>query len=404
MQVCKYFPVANDRMGIIWALSSIKDACIIEFGPAGTTHYAVEVMGNLSGNNGESANIYSTHMDEKDITFGKFDKLEKAIIEVDKNLSPKYIFVMASSVSSIIGTDVENVCEFLQDSLNAKLIPITTGGLKYDFNVGVEYILEVLAKKVVLNYPKNNKKYNIIGYSIDKYNFESDINEIKRMMEKYFDKELNTVFTCNTSISEIEKASESSLNIVVRKEGLKCAKYLYEKYNIPYVYQNLYGIENTEKFISEVSKIEGFDLNKENFEKDMKLIKSNVFGLKMKLRNFNENKKCALIGDYETVLGLADTLKSFGLEIDRKEVLYHTNDKEVISSCNELDRMLYLKNNELFLLFGDAPSLDMAHNAKFAMQISNPNLGKVNIFPYKPLVGLYGVLYLIEKIMNVRTY
>ena len=34
MQLCKYYPIANDRMGAIWTLASIKGACVIEFGPA----------------------------------------------------------------------------------------------------------------------------------------------------------------------------------------------------------------------------------------------------------------------------------------------------------------------------------------------------------------------------------
>ena len=29
MNIYKYFPVASDRMGIIWTLSSVEDACII---------------------------------------------------------------------------------------------------------------------------------------------------------------------------------------------------------------------------------------------------------------------------------------------------------------------------------------------------------------------------------------
>ena len=69
MQVCKYFPVANDRMGTIWTLASIEGACVIEFGPAGTTHYGIEAIGSLNGQ--ERANIYSTHMDQNDVTFGK---------------------------------------------------------------------------------------------------------------------------------------------------------------------------------------------------------------------------------------------------------------------------------------------------------------------------------------------
>ena len=86
MQLCKYYPVANDRMGIIWTLSSIENVCVIEFGPAGTTHYALEGIGSLNGN--DRAKIYSTHMDQGDVTFGKYDRLEKAIVEIDVNINP----------------------------------------------------------------------------------------------------------------------------------------------------------------------------------------------------------------------------------------------------------------------------------------------------------------------------
>ncbi|WP_200898165.1 nitrogenase component 1 [Paraclostridium benzoelyticum] len=164
MEVYKYFPVANDRMGIIWTLSSIKDACVIEFGPAGTTHYAIEGIGSLNGE--DEANVYSTHMDQSDVTFGKYDRLEKAILEIDENVSPKYIFVMASSISSIIGADINSVCDMLKDSTKAKLIPITTGGLKDDYNVGVEYMLKLLASQVVKENIKDINKYNILVFNI----------------------------------------------------------------------------------------------------------------------------------------------------------------------------------------------------------------------------------------------
>mgnify|MGYP004451221733 CR=1 FL=1 len=69
----------------------------------------------------------------------------------DAHLNPKYIFVMASSISSIIGADIESVCDNLKSSINAKLIPITTGGLKDDYNVGVEYMLNTLVKEKLFN-------------------------------------------------------------------------------------------------------------------------------------------------------------------------------------------------------------------------------------------------------------
>lgn len=402
MQLCKNFPVANDRMGIIWSLSSIENACIIEFGPAGTTHYAVEGIGSLNGR--DNAKIYSTHMDQKDITFGKYDRLEKAIVEVDINVKPKYIFVMASSISSIIGADIESVCFMLEDKVNAKLIPITTGGLKNDYNVGVEFILETLVKEVTLDNPlRDSNKYNIIGSNIDKYNFLSDLEEIKRIMKDLFNKDVNTIFTSNTSIEDIEKASNASLNIVLRKEGLKAAKYMEKKYNIPYVYSKLYGLSNTMNFIKEVEKISDYTLVSEKYEKEVQVVKDNIRDLKRRFYFYTGNKKCSIFGDYDTVAGLSDLLEELGLEIDRKEVLYKDNlEENIISGGAELDRIKYLKNIDLFGIFADGPSLDSKYNSKLALQVSNPNLHRVNIYPFTPFVGFRGILYIIEKILNSK--
>ena len=178
MQLCKYYPIANDRMGAIWTLASIKGACVIEFGPAGTTHYAIEGIGSLNGKH--EANIYSTHMDQSDVTFGKYDRLEQAIMEVDENIKPKYIFVMASSISSIIGADVESVCFELESKVSAQLIPITTGGLKHHYHIGVEQTLLLLVKNLVKPAQKDPMKYNILGFTMDRYNYLS----YKKLLKK----------------------------------------------------------------------------------------------------------------------------------------------------------------------------------------------------------------------------
>ena len=222
-------------------------------------------------------------------------------------------------------------------------------------------------------------------------------------MKELFNKEANTIFTCDTSIEDIENAAKASLNIVVRKEGLKAAKYMKEKYNIPYIYNSLYGLINMTNFIKEVEKIDGYELNNENYKKEVDTVRSNIINLKRRFYFYEGNKKCAVFGDYDTVVGLKDLLEELGLEIDRSEVLYRDyNDESLISGGSEFDRMKYLKNNELLGLFGDGPCLDMKHDSKLDLQVSNPNLGRVNIYSFTPFVGFRGTLNIIEKIMNTK--
>ena len=399
MNIYKYFPVASDRMGIIWTLSSIKDSYIIEFGPSGTTHYAVESIGQLNGE--DFSNIYSTHMSESDITFGKYDRLEKSIKEVDLNKNPKYIFVMASSISSIIGTDIEAICEEIQGEVNAKLIPIKTGGLKADYNSGVEEALELIVKNIVKDSSVKTNKVNIIGSNIDSYNFLSDCNEIKRLMKELFDKDINTVFTSYTSIDDIEKSSEAELNIVLRKEGLKAAEYMKKKFNIPYIYGKPIGLENTISWIKKVQELMNYDLKEDVLNEEIQAVKQYIFRVKMRLRGLKFND-VAIFGDYDTVYNLKKFALELGLNVVREEVLYNCNIEEenIFKNTGELNRMLFLKNNNIDILFGDGPSLDMESSAKIKVQVSNPNLNSINIYPYAPYVGFRGALLLIEKLLS----
>lgn len=399
MNIYKYFPVASDRMGIIWTLSSIKDLYIIEFGPSGTTHYAVESIGQLNGE--DFLNIYSTHMSESDITFGKYDRLEKSIKEVDLNKKPKYIFVMASSISSIIGTDIEAICEEIQGEVNAKLIPIKTGGLKADYNAGVEEALEIIVKNIVKDSSVKSNKVNIIGSNIDSFNFLSDCNEIKRLMKELFDKDINTIFTSYTSIDDIEKAAEAELNIVLRKEGLKAAEYMNKKFNIPYIYGKPIGLENTISWIKEVQALMNYDLKEDILNEEIQSVKKYIFRLKMRLRSL-KLKDLAIFGDYDTVYNLKKFALELGLNVVRAEVLYNCNieEKDILKNTGELNRMIFLKNNNIDILFGDGPSLDMESSAKIKVQVSNPNLKSINIYPYAPYVGFRGVVLLIEKLLS----
>lgn len=400
MNIYKYFPVASDRMGIIWTLCSIEGACVIEFGPAGTTHYAVEGIGQLNGE--DLANFYSTHMDETDITFGAYDRLENSIKEVDINKKPKYIFVMASSVSSIIGADVESVCRELKNSVNAKLIPITTGGLKDDYNLGVEQALEVITKNMVKETTDKTDTFNIIGVNIDSYNFLSEGEEIRRMMKEVFNKDLNVIFTAYTSVEKIEKAARASLNIVLRKEGLKAAEYMKEKFNIPYVYGKPIGLKATEKWINEIKETMGYEINGAALEQEIDQVKAFLMRFRYKLRALS-NKDVAIFGDGDTVTFMKSFIEEIGLTVHRAEVLHSWSDCDdsFIINSGEYPRYKYLKEKELLILLGDGCTLDMPSKAKFKMQVSNPNLKDVNLYPYKPFVGFRGTMYLMEKILGI---
>ena len=220
-------------------------------------------------------------------------------------------------------------------------------------------------------------------------------------MKELFDKDINTVFTSYTSIDDIEKASEAELNIVLRKEGLKAAEYMKKKFNIPYIYGKPIGLENTISWIKEVQALMNYDLKEDILNEEIQSVKQYIFRLKMRLRSLNL-KDLAIFGDYDTVYNLKKFAVELGLNVVRAEILYNCTieEEDILKNTGELNRMLFLKNNNIDILFGDGPSLDMESSAKIKVQVSNPNLKSVTIYPYAPYVGFRGALLLIEKLLS----
>ncbi|ARC83869.1 nitrogenase component 1 type Oxidoreductase family protein [Clostridium argentinense CDC 2741] len=410
MEFYKFFPIPSDRMGTIWTLSSIKDAYVIEFGPAGTTHFAIEGMMQLNGEH--RANIYTTHINETDISFGTHKRLEKAIMEVDENYNPKVIFIMASSISAIIGTDIESICYEMQPKIQAKLIPITTGGYNGDHTLGIEKTLYMLCKEIVKE--TENKKintYNIIGNNVDMFNFLSDAEEIKSIMKESFGAEINTVFTAYTSVEEIENSSEGQLNLVLRGEGIKAAKALEKEHNISYYYGRPYGLEGTVAWIRGVEEVLGIKANEKYLNKKISQIRKHLISYKFMIREI-ENKSVVLVGDYDVIIGLASFMEELGLKV-KKLIVKHNLCKKVKNfipekwkdiiefNLNEEEIEIYLNTSSIYLLLADGATLKLNHKSKLQFQISNPNLLKHSIYPYTPFVGFNGALYLIQCLFEL---
>ena len=107
MSLYRYLPTPSDRMGLIWALLTAPGAIVLEYGPAGTTHYSVGSYGAMGLEPNQK--IFTTHLGQEDVVMGDVSRLEEAIRELDQNYAPNVIFVVSSAVISVIGTDIAEI-------------------------------------------------------------------------------------------------------------------------------------------------------------------------------------------------------------------------------------------------------------------------------------------------------
>lgn len=409
MSLCRNYPTPSNRMAVMWSLMPIKNSIVLEYGPAGTTHFGAGLYSSFGIDLDSS--LFTTHISEDDIIMGDVSRLEKAIVEIDQNYKPDVIFIVAAAVIAVIGTDVKGVCNYMQDEVNAKLICFDDGGFGGDYTTGIQNSYNTLIKEFSLKNRReiNYKKFNILGASAASFRIRSDVWELEDLMEKYFDMELGTILGLESTIDDLKNISSASINLVIRKEALPCAKLLEKKFNIPYIYQAPYGYEGTLEWLEEIEKTLNKEMNIKAKEKLLEKITDNQrrmeFMRRMAGSRYKYLPKASIVGDYDTILGLSDLCEEFGLEVDKKICSHTLKSSEaemydILTSKKEkdkIDALLEIKNQ---FVLGDEISLSICDNSNTKVCVSFPYPSKKQIATHLPFMGEKGTDYLLEIINN----
>lgn len=400
MSLCRFLPVPSDRMGIVWSLLSIKDSVVLEYGPAGTTHFSMGLYGTLGVEWRQS--LFTTHMSEDDVIMGDVTRLEEAIVEIDESQHPKVIFVVTSSIAAVIGTDIKGVCNYMQSEVKAKLIAVDRGGFRGDYSKGILDINTLLVKKLAKPVAvKDEKSFNVLGASMGRFRMQSDIWEIKNMMEEGFGFHLNTSLCADTSVEELQNLATAKVNIVLSYEALEAAQLMEKKYGIPYVYKVPYGYQATMEFLEAVAAALDVEVNAALMgrlqEKNAELAMYKMMGRK------KTHLAAFLKGDYDTIMGIAAFVASTGIKISHKicthslkpipdcpeDVEYYADEKDYLNCLAEMHKALIL---------GDDITLEEAAADNMKVRISAPFVNGAQVAKHLPLMGEKGADYLLEAI------
>ncbi|OON98331.1 MAG: hypothetical protein ATN36_00040 [Epulopiscium sp. Nele67-Bin005] len=392
MGLCRFLPTPSDRMGLLWSLLSVKGSIVLEYGPAGTTHYSMGFLGKLGVEQEEQ--LFTTHMSEDDVIMGDVSRLENSIVELDESYSPKVIFVVASSTSEVIGTDIKGVCRYMQPEVNAKLIPCDVGGFRGDYTVGVAFAYNHIVKNLTAPTDEVKNNFNLLGLSVGNYRAHSDKHEVIRLLKEGFNLETGAVLCCETSVSQIEQMSSAKINIVVGYEAIKTAQYLEKKFGTPYIVGMPYGYTGTKKWLEQIGEV----LEQAPDATLMKEIDSKISDTsfyKMYGRMFKKAPKACIVGDYDRVVGLSTLMEDFGATVENKISLHTLKAvKEEVSDIsyfeNEGEKMQALESISDTFLLADEISIMLANDTNKSMCVNSPTVYKTQTATHLPIVGVRG--------------
>lgn len=302
--------------GALRYLSNIKDAVILIHGPFGCSFFNRNGIIRLNGYYSapykvDIPKIFCTGFNENDAIFGAEDKVKNAITEIIEKFSPKIVFVMNCCVSEITGENIDDISSELSSKYDVRVIPVHSAGFKGDHRVGMHMASDIIFNEFICDKPNNcdGKTVNIIG-EFDYFN--NCINELISELNKIG---VNKIIEIpgKSGIDDFMYAGSSDLTLVsCGFAGMRLAKQLQNKYNVPYVGTgiDLYGIENTYKYYSKI-----YDFF--NYQKDELEIKYENY--KNKLKEYNDyfkNKTAFVVAGMRRAVGYSAILEELGISIE----------------------------------------------------------------------------------------
>lgn len=208
-------------------------------------------------------------------------------------------------------------------------------------------------------------------------------------------------------MERLKSAGEAVCNIVLRKEGIPCAQILEKRFGQPYCYGTPYGIQGTISWLKAVESMIHVQPSADFLEKETLQVEA----LKVRLDYHKRISKS--IDTSLAISGRYDLLKSFGpfisdeLQFQIKGlVLTHPVDtmdavEGALFFRNDTKKYDYISSKAPNFLLGDAVTLEHFRGQIAGIQISNPNLGAMQLYEYAPFMGFRGAQVIIQKLANM---
>ena len=329
--------------------------------------------------------------------------MKKAIVEIDETYVPKVIFVVASAVIAVIGTDIKGVCRYMQEKVNAKLVAFEDGGFRGDYTYGLRAVYKLLAKQIAKDCDKKEEKtYQIIGASAGSYRIRSDVWELQQLMSEAFGWKCRMVMGLESDIEDLETAGAARLNLIIRNEALEAGNILKDRFGTPFVYGAPYGYQGTIDWLKQISAVIGEPINEELLarieEKQADLMPMGG-GPMASMRR--KPAQATIQADYDTLLGLAGAMRELDIEptamiCSHSLKAIESPNADVTYYAKEKDRLdLYQTLHGQWVL-GDSVMESCVPQDTYFTCVSFPFSGKPQIAHHLPFMGEKGMDYLRE--------
>jgi nitrogenase molybdenum-cofactor synthesis protein NifE len=245
--------------GVALTAGYVKDLVALVVGTDECTYYTKTFAMDREYEDKEGDNFLSFAINQDDVVFGCGNKIEDAVLEIEKKYNPKAIMLVTTCVLEVIGEDFEAIVFSLQDRVKAKLLVVHTEHFKCNSHIpGIERTLEALGD-LMEEQAVDKNTVNLLG---PRYSGVENTELLKLLKSKGIT--INLVLPSRCGIEKIQKAPSAKLNIVTDFTALSLAEKMKRKFGIEYVYFDKYlSVERIEEGYRKVAECLNLDIDSE---------------------------------------------------------------------------------------------------------------------------------------------
>ena len=242
-------PFAPDYSGVCSALFDLNCIAVL--------HDAAGCTGNYVGFDeprwyGSRSATFCSGLREIDALLGDDEKLIRKVMQAAESLKPDMIALVSSPVPMVIGTDMEGIATDLESRINLPCMGFDTTGTQY-YSVGVAKACIALMRRFTVP-PQIKEPLGVNLLGVTPLDFGKDEVESLRALLEASGLKLVSCFCEGLTLAEVEHSAEASLNLVVSLAGLEPARYLSEKYGIPFLVGVPFGEKSQQLWLEAASR------------------------------------------------------------------------------------------------------------------------------------------------------
>ena len=220
-----------DTMGVCSALFELGGMCVMDDASGCNSTYNTHDEPRWYDTD---SLVFITALTENEALMGEDEKTVSDIVSTAKELRPAFIALAGTPIPTMCGTDIRALGKVIEKRAGIPAFGLPTDGM-HSYLSGCSMAFSALAERMVHETDRRIPgSVNILGLTPLDFSVGG---EAEKIVSFFRDAGFNVIssWAMGSTLDDISRAGEASVNIVVSETGLAAAGILSRRFNTPYV-------------------------------------------------------------------------------------------------------------------------------------------------------------------------